>query len=194
MTRLSDREFKAMNNRVRRWYQRRVEFPAFRRMGMDCKEKDVVELGCGSGYGAVLLMTQHPRSYIGMDIMPEQISLAKGRDLTGTEFLVPDVAHLDNIRSDSKDMVVVFGILHHVPEWREALVESHRILKRGGEIYLEEPDGRIIRATERLFPFGHEEVALFTLKEFEGSLVAAGFEVLGRRRLFGFGLFRGRKP
>ena len=194
MTRLSDREFKAMNNGVRRWYQRRVEFPAFRRMGMDCRDKDLVELGCGSGYGAALLLTQYPRSYVGMDIMAEQISLAKNRHLTGAQFLVQDVAHMANIQDDSKDVVVVFGILHHVPEWREALVESHRILKKGGEIYLEEPDGRIIRASERLFRLGHQEVALFTLREFEKSLVAAGFEVVGRRRLLGFGLFRGKKP
>ena len=192
MTRLSDREFKAMNNRLRQWYQRTVEFPAFRRMGMNCRDRDVVELGCGSGYGAALLMTQHPRSYVGMDIMPEQIALAKRRDLTGAEFLVQDVAHMANIDDQSKDVVVVFGILHHVPQWREALAESHRILKRGGEIYVEEPDGRIIMLFERFFDWGHEEEALFTMREFEKSLVDAGFEIMRRRRLIGFGLFRGK--
>ncbi len=183
-----------MNNSVRRWYQRSVELPVFRRMGLDCRDKDVVELGCGSGYGAALLMAQGPRSYVGMDVMAEQIELAKGRGLAGAEFLVRNVADMTNIHSNSKDVVVVFAILHHVPEWREALRESHRILKSGGEIYLEEPDRRIIRLLERVFNLGHQEAALFTLREFEKSVVDAGFSIAGKRRLLGFGLFRCRKP
>ena len=101
---------------------------------------------------------------------------------------------MSDIPSNSKDAAVVFGILHHVPEWREALRESHRMLKGGGEIYVEEPDGRIIRLFERFFDRGHPEAAMFTLGEFEKSLVDAGFRVAGKRRLPGFGLFRGRRP
>ena len=121
MTRLSDKEFKAMNNPLRQFFQRRVEFPAMKRMGLQCEEKDVVELGCGSGYGSVLLQTQHPRSYVGMDIMPEQIELAKKRGLTNAEFRVQDVTDLGNVESGSKDIVLVFAILHHVPRWRETV-------------------------------------------------------------------------
>ena len=73
--RLSPREFRAMNNPVRRLAQRRIEFPQFKALGLDAADKDVLEVGCGSSYGAVLLSAQEPRSCHGIDLMSEQIAL-----------------------------------------------------------------------------------------------------------------------
>ena len=76
--RLSDAEFDAMNSRTRRALQRCIEWPVFKRLGLaDCGGKDVVEVGCGSGYGAWLLSSLGPGSYVGFDVMPEQIAIAK---------------------------------------------------------------------------------------------------------------------
>jgi ubiquinone/menaquinone biosynthesis C-methylase UbiE len=194
MTRLSEKEFKAMSNASRQFFQRKVEFPAMKRMGLQCEERDVVELGCGSGYGAVLLQTRHPGSYVGMDIMPEQIELAKKRGLTNAEFRVQDVTDLSNIEMGSKDVVVVLGILHHVPHWRKALKESHRILKRGGEVYVEEPDNRIVRIFERILKWGHQEEALFSPRDLERRLVEAGFRITSRSWLYGLVIYGGEKP
>ena len=49
--RLTDREFRGMNNAVRRFFQRRLEFPVFRWLGLTAQDQDVLEIGCGSGYG-----------------------------------------------------------------------------------------------------------------------------------------------
>ena len=45
--RLADSEFRAMNNPIRRFLQRRVEFPMFCRMGLSAAGKDVLEIGSG---------------------------------------------------------------------------------------------------------------------------------------------------
>jgi ubiquinone/menaquinone biosynthesis C-methylase UbiE len=84
--RLSDREFKAMNSGSRRLVQRTVEFPTFKRFGVPVRGKDVLEIGCGTGYGARFLLGMKPKSYVGIDLMPEQISLAQQRHLHGEVF------------------------------------------------------------------------------------------------------------
>jgi ubiquinone/menaquinone biosynthesis C-methylase UbiE len=115
-----------MNNPFRRWLHRTVEFPTFRQMGLTVQGQDILEIGCGSGYGAALLLTLCPRTYIGIDLMPEQIALARQRGLPGAEFVVGDASHLTGIPDGSKDTVVIFGVLHHIPPWREVLQECYR--------------------------------------------------------------------
>ena len=79
MTRLCDAELKAVNGPLRRFLQRRVEFPIFRWLGLKGQGLDILEVGCGSGYGAVLLCRLKPKSYLGIDLMPEMIDLALKR-------------------------------------------------------------------------------------------------------------------
>ena len=129
--RLSDREFRAMNNPVRRFFQRRIEFPTFRRMGLEAGGKDVLEIGCGSGYGAVLLSRQKPRSYVGIDLMPEQIELARRVELADAAFETMDATDLSVFADSSKDLVVIFGILHHIPRWSQVVQECRRVLRAG---------------------------------------------------------------
>ena len=45
---LSDVEFRAMNTWWRRWGQKNFELPLFRRLGLEIKGKDVLEIGCGN--------------------------------------------------------------------------------------------------------------------------------------------------
>ena len=92
--RLSDREMKFVNSPLLRFLQRRVEFPAFKRLGLDVRNKSILEIGCGSGYGAWLISKRRPKSYTGIDLMPEQIALAKKLLLENYEFMVMDSTDL----------------------------------------------------------------------------------------------------
>ena len=179
-----------MNNPVRRFFQRRVELPAFRRMGLEARGKDVLEIGCGSGYGAVLLSSLQPRSYIGIDLMAEQIDLAKKIELPGAVFHVMDATDLSAFEDASKDLVVIFGILHHIPHWPRAIKEARRVLRSGGEIFLEEPSAAMIHPWDHLFKWGHPPNAQFGLAALEFELECAGFTVEQRKRRHFFGYYR----
>lgn len=175
--RLDEREFRAMNNPLRRLAQRWVELPVFTRLGLRVRDRDVLEIGCGSGYAAVLLMPRGPKSYLGIDLMPEMIELAEARGLPGAEFLVMDAADMGRLAGASKDVVVIFDMLHHVCRWREAVAECHRVLRTGGAMFLEEPSGAAVRLWDKVFSWGHPEESLFSWRDIEDHLRDVGFSV-----------------
>ncbi len=51
---LSDMDFHAMDSWWRRWGQEHFELPLLGQLGLNVKDKDVLEIGCGNGYAAQL--------------------------------------------------------------------------------------------------------------------------------------------
>ncbi len=181
--RLSQAEFEGMSHPARRFFHRHVEHRVFLWLGLDVAGKNVLEIGCGNGYGALLLSEQRPASYHGVDLMTEQIELAQRRELPGFSFSAMDATHLDGIESASKDVVVIFGILHHIPAWRDAVAEVRRVVRPGGLFFFEEPDRRVIALWDRCFDWGHHPDAGFRLGELEAAVEEAGLSIEGRRVL-----------
>jgi len=190
--RLSTVEFQAMNHSLRRFVQKHVEFRNFGMLGLRGRNRDILEIGCGSGYGAVLLSTLEPRSYMGIDLMPEQIALTGQWQLSGCTFRVMDAADMKGIPADSKDVIVIFGILHHIPKWRAVVKECRRTLRAGGRLFVEEPKRSIVMNSDRLFHWGHPD-SDFSLPVFEKELEHNGFQVIRSRRLLGFGTYHAQK-
>lgn len=102
----------------------------------------VVEIGCGRGAGAALLLDEFNLSLLhASDLDIEMIRKAdkylsadqKGR----ISFLAADAMYLP-YRDQSVDAVFGFGVLHHIPDWQSAVGEIARILRPGGAYYLEE--------------------------------------------------------
>jgi len=187
--RLSQGEFDGMSHPVRLAIQRHLELPLMKRAGLDVRDKEVLEIGCGAGYGAELLLEGRPRSYVGVDLMEEQIERARRRHLAGAVFRVADATDLDWIADESRDVIVIFGILHHVPEWRRVVAECRRILRPGGALVVEEPDGRAIRWWDRLVEWGHAPEAYFQLDDLARAIEAEGLRVVRRFDLGIFGVF-----
>lgn len=151
---LSTPEFRAMQSLPRKLGQRYFEMPIFRYMGLGLQNKDVLEIGCGSGYGAFLLNQLQPKSYVGFDVMAEQVELAK-KKYPQFQFLIQDAEDLSQFANESKDVVIIFGVLHHIPNWRKAIDEIVRVLKPGGSLFLEEPRGVDIKFFDSIFRWGH---------------------------------------
>ena len=173
--RLSNPEFRAMQSLPRRLGQRYFELPLFCRMGLDPCGKDVLEIGCGAGYGASLLNALSPKSYVGLDVMEEQIALAR-KAYPQFEFRVQDATDLRSFAEASLDVVIIFGVLHHIPDWRKTIDEIVRVLKPGGSLFLEEPRGVDLKLFDFFFRWGHPD-SDFGLRALEEYLPTRGLTV-----------------
>ncbi len=140
--RLGKIEFLAMNNPVRRLLMKYVEFRIFEKLldsnNIDLAGKVVLDAACGSGYSTELIMNRfRPSRLMAFDLMPEQIRLARRRRISA-DFFVGDMTNLD-LQDADVDAVFIFGALHHVPNWLEAVQELTRVLRRDGVLLVEEP-------------------------------------------------------
>jgi ubiquinone/menaquinone biosynthesis C-methylase UbiE len=176
---LSDVEFRAMQTGWRKWGQKYVELPLFQRMGFNVHERDILEIGCGSGYGAFLLNQLNPKSYIGLDLMEEQIKLAR-ENYPQYKFTVQDATDLSPFSDASKDIIVIFGVLHHIIEWRKTINEITRVLKPDGSLFIEEPHGRDLRFFDFFFRWGHPD-SDFGLKALEEYLFIHGMRTIHKQ-------------
>jgi ubiquinone/menaquinone biosynthesis C-methylase UbiE len=161
--RLGKFEFLAMNNALRRWIQKHIEFTIFKnllkRHNIELAGKVIMDGGCGSGYSTGLIVNEfHPSHILAFDYMPEQISLAKKRNIK-VNFEVGDLTRIDSA-DGTFDAVFVFGVLHHIPEWRNALLQISRVLKSNGVLLVEEPKYR------------------FSWEDFESGIKDAGLDIL----------------
>ena len=52
---LSTKEFDAMQMGWRKWYIEKIELKTFEKFGLDLRNADILEVGCGNGYAASLL-------------------------------------------------------------------------------------------------------------------------------------------
>ena len=147
--------------------------PVLKRLGLDLKDKDVLEIGCGNGYGARLIHQRSPRSYVGIDVMEEQVKKARLR-YPQYQFLIQDATDLSQFGNASKDVLIIFGVLHHIPEWRKVIDEIGRVLKPNGQFFLEEPRGTDLRLFDFFFHWGHPD-SDFGLKVMEEYLKSRGF-------------------
>jgi len=174
-------EYWAMNNPVRGLIQKRLEAPRLQQL---CKgpTDSVLEIGCGQGVGAGIIHDMFsPREYVGIDLDPKMVKRArrKQKDLIGARFLLGDAANLP-FADNSFDLAVDFGIIHHVPNWRDALIEIHRVLKTNGEFVFEELpvetwERGIGKRMKKLLAHPYDE--MFRQQEFVRELETLGFEV-----------------
>lgn len=169
-----------MQSGWRKWINRNIEIKGFKTWGMDFAGKDILEVGCGSGYSASQICLEKPKSYTGIDIMPEQLEKAKAQNLPNAEFVQGDVADLSRFEEGSFDMIVDFMILHHVEGWRNFLDEAFRVLRPGGEVFINDLTKKGVHLTDFFIHWGHAEEPLFTMKEFEEQANRSGFVILKR--------------
>lgn len=140
-----------------------------------CRGRRVLDLGCGSGYGAARV-AEVAASVHAVDVSPEAVAYAS------SNYARPN-ARFSVIRPDTElpfedgqfDVVLSFQVLEHVQDHDAYLAEAARVLVEGGTLVLITPDRR-----HRLLP-GQRPWNRWHLREYGdrelNELVSRSFEV-----------------
>lgn len=187
-----------MNNPVRAALQRHFEAPRLRAMGGRTPGARVLEVGCGRGVGTGLILDLfHAEHVDAFDLDPEMVALAKKRLAprgARVRLWTGDVTRIE-APDEAYDAVFDFGIIHHVPAWRDALREVHRVLRPGGRFYAEEVLARFIGHPVWRRLLEHPQHDRFDRNTFHAALDDQGFRVVASKELFGqFAWFVADKP
>ena len=127
--------------RIERWFMnrphhaQRVNDRAERLLSfVDMKGKqNFLEVGCGSGAVSRYIAGKYPLTVTGVDVDLDQIQRAQENvdDITDIHFLTADSTNLP-FRDNLFDIVLSFGVMHHISNWLDALGEIRRVLKPKG--------------------------------------------------------------
>ncbi len=190
-------EFVLMNNCVRRFIQEKREVRELRRLSSLPPGKKILEIGCGSGYGTLLIQKYFsPTEIQALDLDPRMIERAQRRinsggvdehpvnSLTAVTFQVASATKLP-FPKNSFDAVVDFGVIHHIPDWEKAFREFYRVLKPRGELILEDLSlesfsgfpGWLYQKT-----LNHPYAQMYRYEQFIEGLKGAGFTITYAQR------------
>ncbi len=112
----------------------------FRRLGVDRNacDLDIVDLFCGRGSGLLALERMGFQRLEGVDLSPSLLKRYRG----SAKLFVGDCRSL-RFESETKDVVIVQGGLHHLSDLPDdldaVLSEARRVLKPGGYFVMVEP-------------------------------------------------------
>lgn len=174
-------EFLLMNNFVRAFIQDKIEAKKLRRLSSLPKGKNVLEIGCGNGTGTKLIIKYFaPKKIYATDLDKRMIELAiKKNTNPNTHFEIGDASKL-KYENNQFDAIFNFGIIHHIPNWKDCLEELKRVLKPGGELIIEDLSietfntltGKILKKLTK-----HPYNEMYRMEEFIGYLKLLGFHI-----------------
>jgi ubiquinone/menaquinone biosynthesis C-methylase UbiE len=176
----------AMNNPIRTAVQRRFEGRRLLDMGGAMNGGVALEVGCGRGVGAEIILDRFGADRVeAFDLDPQMVGRARRRLATRGDAARVAVGDATRIAAldESYDAAFDFGILHHIPVWRDALGEIYRVLRPGGRFYAEEVLEHALerRLWARLFEHPRED--RFDCLRFRDALVEQGFRIIETRTL-----------
>ncbi|BBY98281.1 class I SAM-dependent methyltransferase [Mycolicibacterium fallax] len=172
----------AMNNPIRAAHQHHREAAWFHRLaGGNLAGQNVLEVGCGRGVGAeVLLDRLHANHVTAFDLDDTMVELARQRlHQRPVSLSVGDICDIQQPAA-SHDTAVDFGIIHHVPHWQQAIAEIARVLRPDGLLLFEEVPRHILDTwTFRKFTV-HPRENRFEPNEFTAELSRHGLHGTAR--------------
>ncbi len=182
-----------MNSPPRRWLQRYYETPVLLRLGggpLHPGER-AAELGCGSGYGTELILRRfHAAQVDAVDLSPAMITHAARRlkgfgsrvrlaqgSATDLRTAFSAFGGGEGGADGSYDAVFDFGIIHHIPNWRDAIGEVFRVLRPGGRFFFDEVTAKALARPTYRWLLDHPQEDRFTAGQFIAELNRIGLRI-----------------
>ena len=157
------------------WFRRHEV--VYRRLAGRCAGRDVLEAGCGEGYGADCV--------IGLDYDESAVEHVKAR-YPRVSMLHGNLAELP-LPDGDVDVVVNFQVIEHLWDQGQFVVECLRVLRPGGVLLMSTPN-RITFSPGRDTPINPFHTRELIAAELTELLTAAGFRIEGV-----YGVFHGER-
>jgi SAM-dependent methyltransferase len=151
------------------WFRRHEV--VYRRLSARCADRDVLEAGCGEGYGADLI-AEHATTVIGLDYDEQTVAHVRAK------YPRIDVRHGNladlPLPADAVDVVVNFQVIEHLWDQGQFVAECRRVLRPGGALLMSTPN-RITFSPGRDTPLNPFHTRELNAAELTALLVDAGF-------------------
>ena len=161
------------------WFRRHEV--AYRHCAGICAGQDVLEAGCGEGYGADLLATV-ARRVIAVDYDAETVAHVRRR-YPAVEVTEGNLAALP-LPDASVDVVVNFQVIEHLWDQPQFITECLRVLRPGGLLLISTPN-RITFTPGSDTPVNPFHTRELNAAELVELLVGGGFRVDGVSGVYG---------
>ncbi|PIQ88141.1 MAG: hypothetical protein COV73_00425 [Candidatus Omnitrophica bacterium CG11_big_fil_rev_8_21_14_0_20_43_6] len=144
--------------------------------------KEVLDIGCGEGYGSYCL-SGYAKKVTGLDYDKDVIAYAKEKyPKSNLDFLVMDVSNLELLKHEF-DIICSFQNIEHIRDDKGLLLNINKILKQGGS-FICSTCNRLDASPGRDTPSNKFHVREYLVDEFKSLLntVFAEVEIFGLKR------------
>ncbi len=141
------------------------------------ENQNYLEVGCGNGHVCKHLARKYHLNAIGTDVDPEMIQFAKENieDTLHILFLEMDATKMP-FEDKEFDIVLSFGVMHHISNWEKALEEISRVLKSQG--FLIFGDLAYSRVITRIFRPIAKNYGVYTIDNIINCLKRDNFKII----------------
>ena len=160
------------------WFRRHEV--VYQRLAGRCTDRDVLEAGCGEGYGADLIAGV-ARHVIGLDYDEATVAHVRAR-YPRVEVRHGNLASLP-LAGASIDVVVNFQVIEHLWDQPQFVAECLRVLRPGGLLMVSTPN-RITFSPGRDTPVNPFHTRELNAAELSDLLESAGFAVESMQGVF----------
>jgi ubiquinone/menaquinone biosynthesis C-methylase UbiE len=144
--------------------------------------ENAIEIGCGAGFLAAHLNKKYNINITAVDVDPEQIELAKKhqKERENLKFIVEDATKLKSSENQKYDLAISTFVLHHIPNWNNALNEIKRVLKSDGFYFFYDLTYPNILA--KIFKPILKNYGIYTAKDITDYLEKNNFQILHKEK------------
>ncbi len=144
------------------------------------KNFSALDVSCGTGEGLLMLREKTSGRIAGVDISEEMLKIAKKK--VGGKNIELKKGSVDKLIYDDEtfDVVISTEAFHHYPNPENAVKEMTRVLKKGGELIITDPDFLVFnRLFEKIEPGC---VHIYNKREMKNLFIQAGLNDIKQRR------------
>lgn len=102
----------------------------------------ILDIACGTGYGAQLMTEERGAHVVGVDISPEAIDYANTKYGDIADFRLGN-AEVIPLEDDSIDVAVSIGTIEHIDDDDAFVKELSRVVRPGGQVIIYTPQSRV---------------------------------------------------